>query len=49
MTEEDEHDSSLIGTVMRCRAHILAVAPEMQTVDAIAYGDTQPFRHTAGA
>lgn len=37
-TEEDKHDSKLIGTPYRCRACILRVAPEMQTAEQIAYG-----------
>jgi hypothetical protein len=36
LTAADVHDSQLIGSLLRCRPCILAVAPEMQTADAIA-------------
>lgn len=36
LTAEDVRDSHLLGTVLRCRACILSVAPEMQTAEQIA-------------
>jgi hypothetical protein len=38
VTPEDARDSAIVGSVPRCRSCILAVAPELQTADAIILG-----------
>jgi hypothetical protein len=38
LTAEDIADSMHVGTLLRCRTHILAVAPEMLTAEMIATG-----------
>jgi hypothetical protein len=37
---EDVRDSKILGSLPRCRTHILAVAPELLTADAITLGRT---------
>jgi hypothetical protein len=38
LTAAEVRDSQLVGTMLRCRPCILAVAPEMLTAEQIAYG-----------
>jgi hypothetical protein len=38
LTAEDVRDSQMLGTLLRCRPCILAVAPELLTAETIATG-----------